>query len=202
MFLVVGSAFLFPPCRKKTFKCLQCGELCLRDPRSKTQRYCCKADCKSASKAQSQQRWASRPENREYFKGAANTERVRQWRKDNPGYWRKTKRLRKKPLQDLIDTYLAHAGDVAATGTPKALQDFIKAQTSIMAGFVSIFAGAAQQEEIANILRRCSNRGADIFAGHQIEPLGSSFQWTKPNQDITRHEQVEAANLKSLDHQC
>jgi len=169
--------------------------LCLRDPRSKAQRYCSKTECKRASKAQSQQRWASRPENREYFKGAENTERVRQWRKDNPGYWRKTKRLRKEPLQDLIDTYLAHAGHVAITGTPKTLQDFIKAQTSIMAGFVSIFAGAAQQEDIANILRTCSNRGADIFAGHQIEPVGSTFQWTKPKQDITRHAQAGAAHL-------
>ena len=177
------------------FKCLKCGELGLRDPRSKTQRYCCKAECKRASKAQSQQRWASRPENRDYFKGAANTERVRQWRKDHPGYWIKKKRIRKKPLQDLIDTYLAHAGDVAIAGTSKTLQDFIKAQTSIMAGFVSIFAGAAQQEEIANILRSCSNRGADIFAGHQIEPLGSTFQWTKPKQDITRHAQTGAVNL-------
>ena len=95
----------------------------------------------------------------------------------------------------MIDTYLAHAADVATTGSPKALQDFIKAQTSIMAGFVSLFAGAAQQEEIANILRRCSNRGADIFAGHQIEPLGSSFQWTVPIRDITRHAQAGAANL-------
>ena len=61
--------FLVPPMSKKTFKCLQCGELCLRDPRSKTQRYCPKTECKRASKDQSQQRWASRPENREYFKG-------------------------------------------------------------------------------------------------------------------------------------
>jgi hypothetical protein len=42
----------------------------------------------------------SRPENANYFRGADNSERVRQWRHDHPGYWRKKKPAGKDALQE------------------------------------------------------------------------------------------------------
>jgi len=62
-----------------------------------------------------------------------------------------------------MDMYLADCNDVVVIENQKALQDFIKAQTAVMVGVVSLFSGVTQQDEIATILRACSNRGADIF---------------------------------------
>ena len=53
------------------------------------QRYCSQPACRKASKAASQRRWLQQPHNRDYFSGPAHVERVRQWRKDHPGYWRR-----------------------------------------------------------------------------------------------------------------
>jgi hypothetical protein len=59
--------------------------------------------------------------------------------------------------------YLAHIDRVASIDDQIQLQDFIKAQTAIMVGFTSIFAGTTQQDEIATILRSCLARGGDVF---------------------------------------
>ena len=140
----------------------------IQDPRSKRQRFCHQDLCKRASRALSQRQWLSKPQNRDYFTGPLNTERARQWRKANPGYWRKRKDPQNKAQQDLIDTYLAYVEDVGCSDTRKSLQDFIKAQTAIMVGFASILTGSAQQDEIATILRSCLTRGGDIY-GNQSE---------------------------------
>ena len=168
LFLLCHFGFLYFLCRKKTFKCLNCGEMHIQDPRSKGQRFCHQDLCRRASHARSQRQWLSKPQNRDYFTGPVNTERARQWRKANPGYWRKRKDPQNKAQQDLIDTYLAYVEDVGCSDTRKSLQDFIKAQTAIMVGFASILTGSAQQDEIATILRSCLTRGADVY-GNQPE---------------------------------
>jgi len=74
-------------------KCLGCQKWFTPDPRSKDrQRFCSKPACKKASKAWRQARWRSKPENRTYWHGEKEVERVRQWRDANPGYWRSHKR--------------------------------------------------------------------------------------------------------------
>lgn len=71
-------------------KCLHCAELFQPDRRNlRHQRYCSKAQCRQASKAASQRRWLAKAENRDYFRGAANVVRVRAWRAEHPGYWRR-----------------------------------------------------------------------------------------------------------------
>jgi len=44
------------------------------------QKYCNKAECKKASKAESQRKWLNKPENSDYFRSHENVERVQQWR--------------------------------------------------------------------------------------------------------------------------
>jgi hypothetical protein len=62
--------------RRRT--CLHCRELFRPDPRNlRHQRYCSKPQCRKASKAASQRRWLAKAQNRDYFRGAANVERVR-----------------------------------------------------------------------------------------------------------------------------
>ena len=80
-----------PPMKSPTkFKCLHCNQIRRYEPRSRgRQQYCPAADCRRASKAESQRRWLSRPENENYFRGADHVGRVRQWRAEHPGYWRK-----------------------------------------------------------------------------------------------------------------
>jgi hypothetical protein len=87
---------------KTTFNCLHCREKHVCDPRNRgRQCYCGKPECRQASKAASQRRWAGKPENENYFRGPENIERVRQWRKEHPGYWRRKKPGKQDALQDL-----------------------------------------------------------------------------------------------------
>ena len=46
--------------------------------------YCHKPECRRVAKAQSQRRWLSKPENKNYFRGPENTQRVRAWRECAP----------------------------------------------------------------------------------------------------------------------
>ena len=71
-------------------KCQHCKEFYLPDRRNlHHQRYCSEAACRKQSKAESQRRWAQKPDNQNYFSGPQNSQRVKEWRKRNPGYWRK-----------------------------------------------------------------------------------------------------------------
>ena len=67
--------------RRRRRKCLNCGRLFRPDPRNvHRQKYCSEPPCRKASKAASQARWLAKPQNRDYFRGPAHTERVRAWR--------------------------------------------------------------------------------------------------------------------------
>jgi hypothetical protein len=137
---------------KTHFKCLHCKEIDLCEPRSRgRQRYCSKPDCRRASKAASQRRWLSRPENANYFRGAAHCERVRRWREAHPGYWR-----RKKPAPLALQE--------AFTGQPPlALQDVCTPQPALIVGLIATITGEALQENIAASARLLLDRGADIL---------------------------------------
>ena len=86
-------------------KCLCCGE-----PASST--LLLQPACREESKAQSQRRWQERPENQNYFRGPENLQRVKDWRKRNPGYWRKKKSSTQEPLQEVFQAQAAHNEDV------------------------------------------------------------------------------------------
>jgi hypothetical protein len=70
-------------------KCLNCKKKFMPDPRSRhCQLYCSALACKKASKAISQKYWHTKPENRNYWRGPEQVERVRAWRKAHPFYWK------------------------------------------------------------------------------------------------------------------
>ena len=76
-------------------KCKCCLKLFRPDPRNRNrhhQRYCSVPACRAASKAASQARWLTKPENQGYFRGPVNVARVQAWRSRHPGYWRKRRR--------------------------------------------------------------------------------------------------------------
>ena len=87
------------PSRRR--KCLHCKELFLPNPRAaEWQRYCLKGECRKARKRAVQRAWLAKPENRNYFRDASNAQRVRDWQKAHPGYWKNTTRYRRRTLQD------------------------------------------------------------------------------------------------------
>jgi hypothetical protein len=123
-------------------KCLHCREFfvpCSNNRR--TQRYCSKAECRKASKAAAQARWLNKPQNRCYFRGPENVDRVRRWRERHPGYWGK-----KRPPP------------------AAALQDLASVQVPLLAGVVSLLIGDALQDRFAVFARELVDRGKRVLA--------------------------------------
>ena len=94
-------------------KCLSCRELFHPDRRNHgRQKYCAKPVCRKVSKARSQARWLSKPANKDYFRDPSHGERVRQWRAQHPGYWKKRKKTRRKSEVALQDSCEAQPVDI------------------------------------------------------------------------------------------
>jgi hypothetical protein len=108
-------------------KCQHCKEFYLPDRRNlHHQRYCAEPACRRQSKAESQRRWVQKPENQNYFSGSQNSQRVKEWRKRNPGYWRKKNPPPQEPLQDLCTTQVAQDEKVKRIEISDALQDVLE----------------------------------------------------------------------------
>ena len=158
--------FVNPPMSSRTtFKCLNCNEEQRREARSgSSQRFCSKPDCRRASKAASQRKWASRSENRDYFRGADNCERVRQWRLANPGYWRTRKTTPKPALQEISVTNHIDKESVAESNDCIALQEICGPQPALLVGLVAVLTGHALEEDLLASARKFLHRGHDILS--------------------------------------
>ena len=110
------------PLSKRT--CKHCRTCFDPDPRSvRRQRYCAQPACRQASKAASQRRWHQQPHNRDYFRGPTQVERVRQWRQDHPGYWRRQRSRTPEALQDdltrqMVQHHLCRPHPTPQRGSP------------------------------------------------------------------------------------
>lgn len=149
---------------KRRRKCLHCKELFLPDPRnSSRQRYCSLPACRTVSKAASQRKWLSKPENRSYFLGPVNTKRVQQWRKRNPGYWRK-RGEKQIALQDSLIRETTIHQEVTLHLRNNTLQDLLSAQPIVFLGLLAHLTGSPLQDDIATICRRLQQLGQDILS--------------------------------------
>jgi len=145
---------------KEKEKCRHCRRLFIPDPRNANrQKYCSKPECGKESKRASQRRWLKKPENRDHFSGPINVARVREWRKDRPGYWKKTK----VALQDPLKLQPAVNTDNLSQNPSIALQDFLTAQHAVLIGLIAKFTGFALQDDIASTLLRLQKLGQDIL---------------------------------------
>jgi hypothetical protein len=163
-------------------KCLHCREFFLPSPNNRrTQRYCSKAECRKASRAAAQAKWLNKAQNRCYFRGPENVERVRQWREGHPGYWRKKRPPLQDALQDLAPTQVTeeelvrvHEEDVSRGGCGSlsqsrsldgnALQDLAGVQVPLLAGVVSLLIGDALQDRFAVFARELVDRGKRVLS--------------------------------------
>ena len=159
---------------KSKFKCLHCRTIHTSEPRNRgRQRYCPEPECRRASEASSRRRWTLRPENQNYFREAENTERVRQWRKAHPGYWRKKKPAGEDALQETCEAQESVNESVAHAKAPDALQDICFLQPALLVGLISILVGSALQEDIARQAKNFLARGQDILTfSSQYRPRG------------------------------
>jgi len=148
--------------RIKKRRCGNCRKLFTPNPKSvNSQSYCYRPACRKASKKASQKKWLSKPENQDYFRGPDNVERVREWRKNNPGYWKKSK----KPdaLQDTLSPQPIENKADKTNFVNDALQDFLQAQPPVIVGLIANFTGSALQDDIAATLLRMKKYGQDIL---------------------------------------
>jgi hypothetical protein len=122
-------------------RCKNCQELYKPDLRHlKRQKFCHKPACKSASKTYSQYKWLDKPDNRDYFSGPEHVTRVQEWRKINPGYWKRSKRLKKPYLIENTLQEMKSGQSIANKGSSIdlvqiALQDSISAKSLFIIGF-------------------------------------------------------------------
>lgn len=148
--------------RKK--KCKHCKKLFIPDHRNRDrQKYCGKLQCRKAGKAASQKKWLSKPENKNYFKGPVHVNRVRQWRQQNPGYWKRTCLRTASALQESLTPQPTENTDDNGQKADDALQDLLNRQPPVMIGLISNFIGSALQDDIAHTLFRMQQSGQDIL---------------------------------------
>jgi hypothetical protein len=146
-------------------KCFCCKEFYRPDHRNlRHQRYCSKSACRKESKAQSQLRWQQRAENQNYFRGPENSRRVKEWRKRNPGYWRKRKSAVQSPLQEVCQEQVTPNEEVKSEKTSDALQEVFLMQPAVVVGLISILTGDSLQEDIAQTARVLVRKGRDILS--------------------------------------
>jgi hypothetical protein len=154
-------------------KCKHCQTFFDPNPRSAgRQRYCSKPECRQASKAASQRRWLQKPANRDYFTGPTQVERVRQWRKAHPGYWRRQAARPADVLQDALTPQLLAAQPRDNDWKANALQDTFFMQPAVFVGLIAHLTGLTLQDDIATTARRLQQLGRDILSGSPLPQGG------------------------------
>jgi hypothetical protein len=114
----------------------------------------------------------NKPANRDYFRGAANVQRVRAWRAAHPGYWQRTGRQTEVALQEDSLAQAIESTRESPTFTDAALQDLVCAQPFVLIGLIANLTGTALQEDIARTGRRLQQLGQDILTGGQAATGG------------------------------
>ena len=144
-------------------KCCHCSQFFVPDARHRARQcFCAAPECRRASKAASQQRWLRRPENRDYFRGPENVQRVRAWRAAHPGYKR---RARRQPaaLQEMINAQPPPAQAPAPPDDAVALQETWQAQPPLLVGLIAHLTDTTLQEDMAPVMRGLIARGQALL---------------------------------------
>lgn len=133
------------------------------DPRAASrQRHCSCPACRKASKAQSQRKWLRKAENRNYFRGPEQVDRVQRYWQEHPRPSRK-KRGPPEALQEKITAQSIEGKGDNSCLNPAALQDDFLLQPAVLLGIISSLTGSALQEEIAQNVRGFHTRGQMIL---------------------------------------
>ena len=167
--------------RSGTRKCPNCHTFFKPDPRTRgKQKYCSSTDCKKAGKADRQQKWLAQPKNRDYFRGEENVQRVRQWRSENPGYWKNAINAvsNGSALQDGLTTQVADINNKTDDLKLHALQDDLLMQPTVLIGLIAHLTGSQLQDDIVSTTLKLQQLGEDF-----LHPVHQS----KGEKDETNH---------------
>jgi len=156
------------------------------------QKYCNGSpECRAESHRQSQRRWCKKPENRDYYRGSDQVERVRQWRNAHPGYSRKRVSsdalhddCSVNPVEEQAVTPVIEGDRGGVQQESSALHDFAFSQTSVLVGFISHLVGSTLHDDIAGMLRRMQELGDDVLhstAGGSHAQTDSLSRTTPPD---------------------
>jgi hypothetical protein len=149
---------------KKPCKCLNCNELFVANYRSKErQRFCSQAGCQKARKRASQKAWLAKPGNQNYFRDAENAERVRQWQKAHPDYWKDSARGRRRTLQDACPQQTLAKTELLPPCSARTLQDLCSMPIPLFIGLISMWTGSTLQDDIVTTARQVVAKGHDIL---------------------------------------
>lgn len=160
---------------KRISKCRICGDLFTVDARNhKRQKYCPKPVCKAAGKAARQGRWLAQEQNRDYFRGPEQVQRVREWRAAHPGYWRGHRRRGGVALQDALDGQPVDFAQGIDRSAETALQDALRCQGPVLIGLIAHLSDSALQADIAATSRRLLQLGQDILGGKRSDARQAS----------------------------
>jgi hypothetical protein len=178
-------------------KCRHCRRLFVPDYRNREkQNYCEKAPCRKESKAVSQKKWLSKPENKDYFRCPDNVERVQQWRENNLEYWKRTNLS--TALQDLLTPQpienKENNSQIDAQPQKHALQDLLMAQSPVIIGLISNLTGSALQDDIANTLLRMEQSGQEILFS-QTQNQGGAHDCKKSHFKTKNPEDTQQLQL-------
>lgn len=152
--------------RAGSCKCLHCKVFF--DPEARSagrQKFCSAQPCRAASKARSQRRWTSQPANRDYFRGPAQVERVRAWRKAHPGQVKASPPRGSIVLQDSLSPQPAPVEAFPTqdiSGPATLLQDSCD-QKALLIGLVSHLSDSPLQETIESSIRLLISKGRDVL---------------------------------------
>ncbi len=161
-------------------KCRNCSDFFIPDPRNvRKQEYCRKPECRKASKAAAQARWLAKRENKNYFRSPENVCRVQEWRKHNPGYWRR-KGTGADALQDHSNEKIVGKQYVVKQLTKGALQDLLMTQHTVLVGLIAHLTGIALQDSIAKTTRSLQQLGADILNSSTPNFQGGDYASKNP----------------------
>ena len=150
-------------------KCCHCKEFFLPDQRNRHhQRYCARPACRRASKAASQRRWESRPENRDYYCGPEKATKVRAWQGAHPGYW-KRRRSQKAVLPDVLPEQLSAVQRETAPDDQTVLPDVWRGQSAMVVGLIAQMTGCVLPEDIAVVANRLVARGQALMGRSAYE---------------------------------
>jgi hypothetical protein len=149
-------------------KCTCCRKLFRPDPRNRRhQRYCSAPLCRAASKAASQARWLSKPENQGYFRGPENVARVQLWRSRHPGYWRGG-RPSGTALQEVSIAQPLVSKDKMDDMARSPLQEVLTAQPAVLIGLIAHIVGTPLQDDIVRVTGRLLRLGQDILSSSAV----------------------------------
>ena len=153
------------PC-SGTRKCLHCHTFFKPHPCSKGHlTFCSLPDCQLASKKASQKKWLQKPQNKNYFRGPENVQRVQLWRDKNPGYSKKSQFASgtPQPLQEILIAQDTENNEETGGLKQDALQDLLTSQPSVLIGLIAHLTGSTLQDDIVRTGRKLRELGEDLL---------------------------------------